>query len=78
MGIKILKGDDFIEGKINGGILVNEMAVKALGLKDAIGETTEFGPVVGVIPDINMYSLHEAVGPMIIGLNPSMCSDLAE
>lgn len=77
MGIKILQGNDFQETKVSEGILVNEMAVKALGLKDIIGEKTVFGTVAGVVPDFNMYSLHEAVRPLIIGLNPSMCRNIA-
>ena len=42
MGIKVLRGDDFDATKINSGVLVNESAVKALGLKDIIGEKTVF------------------------------------
>jgi len=77
MGIKVLRGDDFDAAKINSGVLVNESAVKALGLKDVIGEKTVFGTVVGEVSDFNMYSLHEAVTPMIIGLNPAMCREAA-
>lgn len=77
MGIKVLRGDDFDATKINSGVLVNESAVKALGLKDIIGEKTVFGTVVGEVSDFNMYSLHEAVTPMIIGLNPGMSREAA-
>jgi len=77
MGIKVIKGDDFDKSKINSGVLVNELAVKELGLKSVIGEHVAFGTVVGVISDFNMYSLHEAVSPLIIGLNPAMCRDIA-
>jgi putative ABC transport system permease protein len=77
MGINILQGNDFDETKVNEGILVNELAVKALGLKNVIGEKTVFGTVAGVVPDFNMHSLHEAVRPLIIGLNPSMCRNIA-
>jgi putative ABC transport system permease protein len=77
MGIKVVQGSDFDESKIHEGVLVNRMAVKALGMKEAVGERTAFGTVVGVIDDFNMYSLHEAVNPLIIGLNQSMCRDIA-
>jgi putative ABC transport system permease protein len=77
MGMKLVEGSDFEEGKTNGGVLVNESAVKALGLKQVIGEQTAFGPVVGVVKDFNMYSIHEAIGPMLIGLNPQMCREIA-
>ncbi|HPT20882.1 MAG TPA: ABC transporter permease [Bacteroidales bacterium] len=76
MGIKVLRGEDFDEAKINSGVLVNELAVKTLGLKDVIGERTAFGTIVGEVSDFNMYSLHEAVTPLIIGLSPAMCRDI--
>lgn len=77
MGMKLVSGTDFDESKVNSGVLVNESAVQALGLKEAIGEQTAFGQVVGVVKDFNMYSIHEAVTPMLIGLNPQMCREVA-
>ncbi|NCB07325.1 MAG: FtsX-like permease family protein, partial [Bacteroidia bacterium] len=77
MGMQLVQGADFEEGKVNSGVLVNESAVKALGLKQIIGEQTAFGPVVGVVKDFNMYSIHEAITPMLIGLNPGMCREIA-
>jgi putative ABC transport system permease protein len=77
MGMKIVMGTDFDEAKNNSGVLVNESAVKALGLKEIIGEQTAFGPVIGVVKDFNMYSIHEAVNPMLIGLDPQMCREIA-
>jgi putative ABC transport system permease protein len=46
-------------------------------LNEAIGEKIAFGTVIGVVSDFNMYSIHEAVSPMIIGLNPSMVREIA-
>jgi len=77
MGMKITMGSDFKEGANNNGVLVNESAIKALGLKEIIGEQTAFGPIIGVVNDFNMYSLHEAVAPMLIGYNPGMCREIA-
>lgn len=77
MGLKLLLGTDFDEKKNNSGVLVNESAIKTLGLKDIIGEKTAFGTVIGVVFDFNMYSIHEAINPMIIGLNPSMVREIA-
>ena len=76
MGLKIIKGEDFDPEKHNSGVIVNESAIKALGLKEALGEQTAFGTVIGVVNDFNMFSLHEAITPMIIGLNPSMSQNL--
>jgi putative ABC transport system permease protein len=77
MGLKVTMGSDFKEGANNNGVLVNESAIKALGLKEVIGEQTAFGPIIGVVNDFNMYSIHEAIAPMLIGYNPSMCREIA-
>ena len=77
MGLKITMGTDFEEGANNNGVLVNESAIQALGLKDVIGEQTAFGPIIGVVNDFNMYSIHEAIAPMLIGYNPAMCREIA-
>jgi putative ABC transport system permease protein len=77
MGLKITMGSNFKEGANNNGVLVNESAIKALGLKEIIGEQTAFGPIIGVVNDFNMYSIHEAIAPMLIGYNPSMCREIA-
>ncbi|MGV8139083.1 MAG: FtsX-like permease family protein [Mangrovibacterium sp.] len=77
MGMQIVMGSDFDREKNNSGVLVNESAIKALGLKEVIGEQTAFGPVIGVVKDFNMYSIHEAIVPMLIGLNPQMCREVA-
>jgi putative ABC transport system permease protein len=77
MGLKLIKGSDFDETKNNSGVLVNESAIKSLGLKDIIGEQIAFGTIIGVVSDFNMYSIHEAINPMIIGLNPSMVREIA-
>jgi ABC-type transport system, involved in lipoprotein release, permease component len=77
MGLKLLRGTDFDETKNNSGVIVNESAIKTLGLKEVIGQQIAFGTVIGVVSDFNMYSIHEAIHPMIIGLNPSMCREIA-
>lgn len=77
IGLKIIRGNDFDEAENSSGVLVNETAVKTLGLKEGIGEKIAFGTVVGIVSDFNMYSIHEAISPMIIGLNPSMVREVA-
>jgi putative ABC transport system permease protein len=77
IGLNIMRGNDFDEKENNSGVLVNETALKTLGLKEAIGEKIAFGTVVGVVSDFNMYSIHEVISPMIIGLNPSMVREVA-
>ena len=77
MGMKIIMGSDFDKENHNNGVLVNESAIQTLGLTDIIGEKTAFGSIVGVVSDFNMFSLHEAITPMVIGLNPGMSQNIA-
>ena len=77
MGMQIILGSDFEKEKTSEGVLINESAIQTLGLTDILGEKTAFGTVVGVVSDFNMFSLHEAITPMIIGLNPGMSQDIA-
>jgi putative ABC transport system permease protein len=56
-------------------ILLNESAVKALGLTDPVGAVLKISgdegevvtTVIGVLKDFNFQSLHQKVAPMIIG-----------
>lgn len=54
--------------------ILNEVAVKRLGLKDPIGKQyvldTDTGNVVGIIKDFNFASLHAAVEPLVIEYKP--------
>lgn len=54
--------------------LINETAARAMNLQDPIGKRLEFwgtgGPVVGVVKDFHINSLHEAIGPLIIAHSP--------
>jgi len=77
IGLNVIRGNDFDETEVSSGVLVNETAIKTLGLKEGIGEKIAFGTVVGVVSDFNMYSIHEEIKPMIIGLNPSMVREIA-
>ena len=77
MGLKIIMGSDLSKEKNSSGVLINESAIKALGLTSILGEQTAWGKVEGVVNDFNMLSLHEAITPTIIKLNPSMSKNIA-
>ncbi len=55
------------------GVLINEAAVRQLGLENPLGQYIEIpdvsysGEIIGVVNDFNFRSLHEDVGPMILG-----------
>ena len=73
MGIKLKEGRDFSRDFTtdSSGVLLNEAAVKRMGLKHPVGELLKWAgrnwTVVGVIPDIVMeWSPYRAVAPMTV------------
>ncbi|MGC3943000.1 MAG: ABC transporter permease [Chryseolinea sp.] len=55
-------------------IVVNEAAIRAMGMKDPVGKTVTLGPfkpmIVGVVRDFHYESLHSSVAPMFFILAP--------
>lgn len=60
---------------VSGAYLLNETAVQALGWEQAIGKAFNFqgqvGPVVGVMKDFHLHSLHQPIQPLVFYLDPS-------
>lgn len=76
MGVKIIEGKDFSGVPADSAnMLINEAAVKAMGLKNPIG--TQFGKgtnkhtVIGVTSNIVMESPFKAVDPMLVYFDPN-------
>lgn len=76
LGMTLLKGRSFSRdfGTDKQGVVLNETAVKTMGLKDPIGKTiyTEkvLVQVIGVVKDFHFNSLHDAIQPYIFRLWP--------
>ena len=75
-GIDVVEGRGF-DPTDDGGLLVNQAAVRALGWDSAIGKRFElrdfandeeltYEPVVGVVGDFHYESLHQKVEPLVI------------
>jgi putative ABC transport system permease protein len=53
------------------GIVLNETAIKEMGLTDPIGKKIfDRSHIIGVMKDFNYQSLHSSIGPLAIGMNP--------
>ncbi|HTJ12062.1 MAG TPA: ABC transporter permease [Dinghuibacter sp.] len=56
--------------------ILNETAVRVLGLKEPVGKSFSHqqtkGRIIGVVRDFHMASLHDAIAPLFIQLQPSM------
>ncbi len=72
MGIKLKEGRDFSKdfSTDSVGVILNEAAVKRMGLKNPVGELLKWNGkerrVVGVITNINMESPFQAISPLTI------------
>jgi putative ABC transport system permease protein len=74
MHLQLLEGRDFSKAYTDSAsFLLNETAVRTMGLKNPIGSTIYWGghqgTVIGVIKDFNFNSLHQAIEPLIIRLD---------
>ncbi|SDF02337.1 ABC-type transport system, involved in lipoprotein release, permease component [Dyadobacter soli] len=76
MGIKLLDGRDFSPsfGTDTSNYLVNEAAAKKIGYKDPVGKELTMwgkkGKIIGLMKDFHIGSLHVAIEPLIINLQP--------
>ena len=77
MNIPLAEGRDFspLLSTDTLSYMINETAAKAMHLDDPIDKKLEFwgksGPIVGVVKDFHISSLHETIGPLIIANMPS-------
>jgi ABC-type antimicrobial peptide transport system permease subunit len=74
MKLHLLDGRDFSKAYADtASFILNETAVKKIGLKDPVGQKINWGShqgiIVGVIKDFNFNSLHQAIEPLIIRLD---------
>ncbi len=76
MQMKIVEGRDFSSyhsTDSTSAVIINEAAVKKFGWKNPIGKQFEDNPVktvIGVVKDYNFFSLHSAIGPLIMSVRP--------
>ncbi len=76
LGIEVIEGRAFSEevASDSTAIILNETAIKAMGLEDPIGTRiwhyTGNKKVIGVVKDFHLLSLHTAVEPMLFLYRP--------
>jgi putative ABC transport system permease protein len=75
MGIKLKSGRDFSTDFVSdsSGVILNEAAVKRMGLKNPVGESLKWNgqniTVIGVTPDIQMGSPFRPIDPLTVIFN---------
>ena len=73
MNLEIIEGRDFsrsITSDSSDAFLVNEEALRQMGMKDPLGKWVSAwnkkGQIIGVLKDFHTHSLHEPIKPLII------------
>jgi putative ABC transport system permease protein len=75
MGIRLKAGRDFRSFPADSAnYIVNESAVKLMGMENPVGQEINFwmgkGKIVGVVEDFHLKSLHENITPLVICYAP--------
>jgi putative ABC transport system permease protein len=71
MGIPIVDGREFSEelgSDMTQSVILNETAVKALGITDPIGKKLQNQIIIGVVRDFNLHSIHSDIPPLAIDM----------
>ncbi|MEO5582244.1 MAG: ABC transporter permease, partial [Saprospiraceae bacterium] len=77
MGITLSEGRSFSTSYVSdtGAYILNEEAVRKMGIKNPIGQTLNsngnIGPIVGVVKDFHFESLHSPIAPVIFMCRPN-------
>jgi putative ABC transport system permease protein len=87
-GLQMVQGryfSDEFSTDVSEGIIVNETALKAMGLEDPIGtpfycpmplNMSKDGIIIGVVKDFHFRSLHRKIEPLILGIAPGWHTDM--
>ncbi len=78
MGLEIIKGRNFSREMAtdSANYLVNEEAVKHMGMKDPIGKSFTLqgkkGQIIGVVKNYHIQSLHQPIEPLVLRLTEKL------
>ncbi|HOX75190.1 MAG TPA: ABC transporter permease [Bacteroidales bacterium] len=80
MGIPVIKGREFSEefgSDLTQSVILNETAVKALGISDPIGQKLGESNIIGVVKDFNLHSIHTDIPPLSIHMTDKYIQQVA-
>jgi putative ABC transport system permease protein len=80
MGLNVLAGRSFSEefgSDLSGAALLNETAVKDLGIDDPIGKQVSGKTIIGVVKDFNLHSVHSDIPPIKIEMTDKYIHQVA-
>ncbi len=80
MGIPVLLGREFSEeygSDLTSSVILNEKAVKELGITDPIGQKLGESNIIGVVKDFNLHSIHSDIPPLSIHMTDRYIQQVA-
>jgi putative ABC transport system permease protein len=79
MGLTIREGRDFSHDfpGDSTGLVINESAIKELGLTDPIGQKLPGGTIIGVVKDFPIHDLHSKIPPAYFTINSRNLFEMA-
>ncbi|MEE9441909.1 MAG: ABC transporter permease [candidate division Zixibacteria bacterium] len=79
LGLTILEGRDFspdMDAPGTNSVILNETAVKELGVENPVGKILGGYKIIGVVKDFHQHSFRMEIKPMVFDLNPQYISDI--
>jgi putative ABC transport system permease protein len=79
MGISLIEGRDFSKEfgtDMAKSTILNETALKQVGITDPIGKTFGQATIIGIVRDFNVFSIHSKISPVSIGLSDRYISQI--
>lgn len=80
LGIKVLEGREFspeFGGDLTQSAMLNQAAVKQLGIIDPLGKQVGNSTIIGVVKDFNLHSIHTDVPPLRISMTDRFIQQVA-
>ncbi|MGM0551051.1 MAG: ABC transporter permease [Bacteroidota bacterium] len=73
MGLRPLPGYSLERfAGMSNGVIINESALKLLDMEDPTGEHLFMGPIVAVVEDFHVHTVHREIKPMVLVKMPDM------
>jgi putative ABC transport system permease protein len=80
MGLEVIKGRSFSEefgSDLENSVLLNETAVKQLGIKDPVGKMMVGATIIGIVKDFNLHSIHSKIPALYISMTDKYIMQVA-
>ena len=80
MGIPVMAGREFSQdfgSDLTKAVMLNETAVKQLGITDPVGKKLGESIIIGVVKDFNMHSIHSEIPPLSIHMTDRYIQQVA-